>query len=158
MKFNPHKPPPIPGAVLETLMGVLNKYPNTYCKIGQLRIIFLLKKIHGIEICRSTLCAWVRWLRENQYLKTYQGTHKNRCGKIVYGVTRYYLLPRAYMWLNTLYKWGEKVCRHFRVRLSKQNVVQQGHNMFVPWFVRNVFTLSDELKGRASPILGPQGT
>jgi len=152
MKYNPYVPPPIPGAVLETLLGVLNKYPNSYCKVGQIRIIFLLKKIHGIDICRSTLCEWLRWLRENLYIKTYQGTHRNKCGKIVYGVTRYYLLPKALNWLKNLTKWSEKVFRHFRVRFSKHNVVQPGRNTSFPGYVCNVFKLSRAIKGRASPV------
>ena len=154
MKYNPYLPKGATGAILETLLGVLNKYPNSYCKIGQQRMMFLLKKIHGISVCRSTLCDWLKWLRENGYLKTYQGTHKNRYGKIVYGVTRYYLLHKALNYLRLLSKWTEKVYRHFRVRFSRHNVVPQGRNRVVPGFIRKVYQLSCEIEGRASP---PQG-
>ena len=152
MKYNPQLPKGATGAILETILGVLSKYPNTYCKIGQNRILYHLKFKHGIIICRSTLCDWLRWLRENSWLKTYQGTHKNKYGKIVYGVTRYYLLPKALIWLKSLTKWSEKVFRLFRVRFSKHNVVQPGRNTYVPGFARKVFQLSEEIKGRASPI------
>lgn len=151
MKYNPYLPKGATGAVLETLMGVLNKYPNTYCKVGQIRVIYLLKRMHGIDVCRSTLCAWIRWLRDNKWIVTYQGTHKNRYGKVVYGVCRYYLLPKALNWLKSLTKWSEKVFRHFRVRFSKHNVVHPGRNTFVPRVLCKVFQLSEEIKGRASP-------
>ena len=151
MKYNPHLPKGATGAILETIMGVLNKYGNTYCKVGQMRIIYLLKKIHGIEVCRSTLCAWIKWLRDNKWIVTYQGTHKNRYGKVVYAVCRYYLLPKALNYLRSMGKWTEKVFRHYRVRFSKHNVVKPGRNIVVPGFVRKVYQLSCEIKGRASP-------
>lgn len=151
MKYNPCLPKGASGAVLETLMGVLNKYPNTYCKVGQMRIIYLLKRVHGIDICRSTLCEWIRWLRDNKWIVTYQGTHRNRYGKVVYAVCRYYLLPKALNYLRSLSKWAEKVFLHYRVRFSRHNVVQPGRNIVVPGFVRKVFQFSLEEKGLASP-------
>ncbi len=152
MRYNPQLPKGATGAILETLLGILNKYPNTYCKVGQIKILFLLKKMHGINICRSTLCAWLKWLRENFYLKTYQGTHKNKYGKIVYGCCRYYLLPKALIWLKSLTKWSEKVYRHFRVRFSKHNVVPKGRYYRRPIGLSSIFQLSQEIKGKPSPL------
>lgn len=151
MKWNPYLPKGATGAVLETIMGVLNKYPNTYCKVGQNRILYHLKEKHGIVICRSTLCAWMKWLRDNKWLLSYPGTHKNRYGKVLYGVCRYYLLPKALNWLSLQSKWGEKVYRLFRVRFSKHNVVHTGRNTYVPGILRKVFNLSEELKGGPTP-------
>jgi len=152
MKYNPYLPKGATGSILETIMGVLSKYPNSYCKIGQIRILFLLKKIHGIDVCRSTLCAWIKWLKDEKWIVTYQGTHRTRYGKVVYGVTRYYLLPKALNWLKSLTKWGEKVYLHFRVRFSKHNVVPKGRYYRRPIGLSSIFQLSQEIKGRASPI------
>jgi len=152
MKWNHYEPPPIGAGVLKTLVAVTDKHHKHYCRVGQGKLLILLKRFHGIDICRSTLCESMRFLRDNHYIKSYQGTHRNKYGKVVFGPNCYYLLPRALNWLKSLVGWGEKVLHLLRVRLSRHNVKTLSWNYTGFGDFLGVQSLKDEIKGVPLPI------
>jgi len=152
MKWNPYEPPPIPAAVLKTIMAVTSRHGKHYCRVGQEKILILLKKFHGIDICRSTLCAWMKWLKEKGYIRAYQGTHRNHYGKVIFGPNRYYLLAKALNWLNSLVGWCEKVYRLLRVRPIRHNEDTPFRNLRGYGVFSRVQSLKDELNGVPLPM------
>jgi hypothetical protein len=152
MKCSRYEPWGGSGSVLQTILAVTSKYGKTYGKVGQRKILILLKTRHGIQISRSTLCEWMKYLRDGAYIKSFQGTHLNKYGKVIYAVNRYYLLPRALKWLNKLDYWREKVYRLFRVRLSRPNVKTLSWNLSGFGDFLGVQSLGDELKGVPLPM------
>ena len=152
MKCSRYEPWGGTGSVLQTILAVTSKHGKTYGKVGQRKILILLKTRHGISISRSTLCEWMKYLRDGAYLKSYQGTHLNKYGKVIFAVNRYYLLPRALKWLNKLDYWREKVYRLFRVRLSRPNVKTLSWNLSGFGDFLGVQSLGDELKGVPLPM------
>jgi len=123
MKYNQDLPKGATGEVLDTIMAHISKYGKAYCFVTQMNILRKLKKFHKLEIARSTLNLWLKWLEENRWIKRYRAHYKNSCGKLVFRATRYYLLPKALKWLKSFYRWGEKVNRLFRVRFLRQHKV-----------------------------------
>lgn len=152
MKCSRYEPWGSTGSVLKTILAVTSKYGKTYGKVGQRKILILLNIHYGMKISRSTLCAWMKYLRGEGYIKSFQGTHLNRYGKVIYAVNRYYLLPRAIKWLNKLDYWREKVYRLLRVRLSRPNVKTPSWNLSGFGDLLGVQGLKDELKGVPLPM------
>jgi hypothetical protein len=126
MKIGSHALPPIGGAILECLMGCLNKYHGTYSRISEDHLIQNLKRFHRLEICRTSIWYWKVWLRDNHYIYWYQGRYVDECGRRVYGTCRYYITIKGYKWLKSFYYWGEKVYSHFRVQFSKEDKRPKG--------------------------------
>lgn len=152
MKHSRYEPWGGTGSVLKTILAVTSKYGKTYGKVGQRKILILLRDRHGITLCRSQLCVWMKYLRSEGFIKSFQGTHLNKYGKVIYAVNRYYLLPRAIKWLSKLDYWGEKVYRLLRVRLSRPNVKTPSWNLSGFGDLFGVQSLKAELKGVPLPM------
>ena len=102
-------------AILGCLFGVSLKYGKKYCYPSQSKIQQLLFDYHDFDISNRTLNRDLRDLVDRSYVKRVRRTrYVKGCGK-VFTSTLYTLRPKAYMWLNSLVKWGKKVFSTFRL-------------------------------------------
>lgn len=154
MKFNPYEPPPIPASVIQTLLQVTIKYGKNRCRPSEDRILELLKKFHGIDICRQTLSHWISFLNKNHYLFSKQYVYKGENGQWQFGANTYYLLPRAYKYLRSLVGWAEKAFKLYRVVYSRHYERPTDLNKFLVESLAPVFRSFIGNEGRASPIGG----
>jgi hypothetical protein len=154
MKYNPYEPPPIGAAVIKTILQVTNKHGNIRCRPSEGRILELLSKFHGINICRQTLSHWISFLSHEHYLFRKQYLYRDENGQWRFGANTYYLLPRAYKYLRTLVGWAKKAFKLYRVVYSRHYERPTDLNKFLVESLAPVFRPFIEEKGRASPIKG----
>lgn len=114
MKFNPYEPPPIGAAIIQTLISIMDKFDAARCHVTETKLLYLLKKYHGIDICIKTLYRWICFLRKNKYIIGKQYLRVNEGGKTVFGANTYWLLPRAIKYLRSLVGWAKKAFNIYR--------------------------------------------
>jgi hypothetical protein len=102
-------------AILSCLFGVSLKYGKKYCYPSQGKIERLLFDYHDFDISNRTLNRDLLELVNEGYLKRLRRTKKVDGGKKVFTSTLYKFKVKAYIWLNSLAKWGKKVFSSFRL-------------------------------------------
>lgn len=122
MKHSKRIPSGATLSVIETLVKIINKYHKNYCTPSQEHILRLLKKYHGIEIARSTLNVWLKYLADDHWIKRYRRHYRNDCGKPVFLSTAYYIQQKAINYLNSLRNWAQNALRLSRVRFYGQHM------------------------------------
>lgn len=102
-------------AILSTLFGVSLKYGKKYCYPSQSKIEQLLFDYHDIDISNRTLNRDLAILVDERYLERVRRTKKVGRGKKEFTSTLYKFKAKAYIWLNSLAKWVERVFSSFRL-------------------------------------------
>lgn len=102
-------------AILGCLFGVSLKYGKKYCYPSQAKIEQLLFKYHDFDISNRTLNRDLLFLVKEKYLERMRRTKTVRGRGKQFTSTLYKFKKKAYIWLNSLAKWGEKVFSLFRL-------------------------------------------
>jgi hypothetical protein len=152
MKFNAYEPPPIPAEVLKTLMAITKKYGKCRCRVSEEKILFLLKKFHGIDICRATLCHWLAFLSENRFIAKAQYMYENGQGVKLFGANTYWLLPRAIKYLRSLVGWAKKAFWLYRVYYTQHHERPTDLNKYVVGSLSRCFRSLEDDRGVPLPM------
>jgi hypothetical protein len=111
------------------LFGVSVKYGKRYCYPSQRRIGELLLDYHGVDISNRTLNRDLRLLVDGGYIKRVRRTKRViGCGK-QFSSTLYKFKARAYIWLNSMAKWSERVLRFCRLPKMADNKSMRGNEI-----------------------------
>jgi hypothetical protein len=102
-------------AILSCLFGVSLKYGKKYCYPSQSKIQQLLFDYHGIDISNRTLNRDLLSLANGNYFERVRRTRKVAGRKKQFTSTLYKFRAKAYIWLNSLQKWIQKVFSSFRL-------------------------------------------
>lgn len=102
-------------AILGCLFGVALKYGKKYCYPSQSKIQQLLFDYHGIDISNRTLNRDLSILVGEGYLARLRRTKRVGPGARQFTSTLYKFKQKAYIWLNRLGKWVNKVFSSFRL-------------------------------------------
>ena len=116
-------------AILSTLFGVSLKYGKKYCYPSQSKIQQLLYDYHGIDISNRTLNRDLLVLVNDRYLKRVRRTKKVGRGKKEFTSTLYKFKAKAYIWLNSLQKWSQRVFSSFRLPKMADNKSISGNEI-----------------------------
>jgi len=139
MKFNPYEPPPIVSALLETILSITKKHGKNRCYVSEDVILDLLKKYHGIDICRQTLSKWIGFSKSKTYLCVMQYRTLGNDGKWHYMANVYYLLPRAFKYLRSLVGWAKKAFDVYRVAYNSHYKRPTPLNKWIVGGLKGVF-------------------
>lgn len=102
-------------AILGCLFGVSMKYNKKYCYPSQAKIEQLLSKYHDFDISNRTLNRDLLVLEGEGYISRLKRTKKIGVRGKQFTSTLYKFKAKAYIWLNSLAKWGAKVFSLFRL-------------------------------------------
>jgi hypothetical protein len=91
------------------------KYGKKYCYPSQAKIEQLLGKFHDFEISNRTLNRDLFVLESEGYINRLRRTKPIRGRGKQFTSTLYKFKAKAYIWLNSLAKWGAKVFSLFRL-------------------------------------------
>ena len=146
------------GAILSCLFGVSLKYEKKYCYPSQAKIEQLLSKFHDFDISNRTLNRDLRILEDEGYVERIRRTKKVGRGKKQFTSTLYKFKAKAYIWLNSLVKWGKKVFSSFRLPKMADYKSISGNEISSPGLPERGNPVEIPIEGRASPLLGPSGS
>lgn len=79
-------------AILATLAYLAARHSKKYCYPSQETLLKLLKRHHGIEICRRTLNYYLKDLEDNKLIERYVRRYRRADGSLVFRTTGYYVL------------------------------------------------------------------
>ena len=139
-------------AILSTLFGVSLKYGKKYCYPSQAKIEQLLSEYHGIDISNRTLNRDLGDLVTQRYLTRVRRTKKVGRGKKEFTSTLYKFKAKAYIWLNSMRKWSEKVFSAFRLPKMADYKSIKGNEIYLNAPGQCGNPVENLLKGRASPV------
>jgi len=139
-------------AILSTLFGVSLKYGKKYCYPSQGKIEQLLFDYHDIDISNRTLNRDLLVLVKERYLERVRRTKKVGRGKKEFTSTLYKFKAKAYIWVNSLRKWTEKVFSSFRLPKMADYKSIRGNEISLNAPGQCGNPVKNLLKGRASPI------
>jgi hypothetical protein len=139
-------------AILSTLFGVSLKYGKKYCYPSQGKIEQLLFDYHDIDISNRTLNRDLLVLVKERYLERVRRTKKVGRGKKEFTSTLYKFKAKAYIWVNSLRKWTEKVFSSFRLPKMADYKSIRGNEISLNAPGQCGNPVENLLKGRASPI------
>ena len=144
-------------AILMTLVGVAKCHNKPYCFVSQDRQVELLKKYHSWNISRRTLNRRLHELEREGYFVRIRRHVKAQDGHLILRSTLYKFCGKLFYYLAGLKRWLASVFGVFAVpRLAQHNSIHESKVSFE--VIPNVEILwNPDEKGRASPILGPQG-
>ena len=139
-------------AILSTLFGVSLKYGKKYCYPSQGKIEQLLFNYHDFDISNRTLNRDLLTLVNQGYLSRLRRTKKVGRGKREFTSTLYKFKAKAYIWLNSLAKWGAKVFSLFRLPKMADYKSIRGNEIFISAPIPCGNPVENPFDGRASPI------
>jgi hypothetical protein len=138
-------------AELFCLLGIGLKHGKRYCWPGQEKLLDLLKRYNGVDICRRTLNRDFRLLEDDGWFKRQRRTRRDGCGKRVYTSTLFRFGPKLFKWLEKMRKRVVRVFSLFRVpNMSHYQATQKpGISLPGPFSVE-----IGSLSKKVGPIIG----
>lgn len=102
-------------AIVSVLMGIGKTYGKRYVVPSQETILGLLRRFHGVKICRRTLNRRLRILEDGLYIRRQRRRSLLKDPKGVFRSTMYFFRAKLYNQLNSFGKWISGLFRFYRV-------------------------------------------
>lgn len=142
-------------AIMSCLFGVSMKYGKKYCYPSQAKLEQLLSTYHDFDISNRTLNRDLREMEDEGWFGRTRRTKKVGRGKKIFTSTLFKFKAKAYIWLNSLMKWGKKVFSSFRLPKMADYKSISGNEISSPESTGRGNPVEIPLEGRSSPLLGP---